>query len=339
MKPDFAFYYPGQYWLDVDWVKNLICFFDGIAMLIPEYMEDHLGFDDETIISGLKKHNLFHVIRPEEVVDAKATEALTEALIEIIISGRLDHLTKGSDKDAKQSDFGSLSMSRLGYYGDEDLADVIFQELKSRGLAEDSIDGVSIPMHRAVRALILVLLAQILRPRGESMGLTLSPTTDQPQLVNALSEIMLKTESSSPTVGDIVSFDMDKVGVDLGPVPMDEVLDFRQQNYCQHRDYILSVRTFARELSHMPSDEREARFEQRQEELKALSHDLRRIYRSSWNTRLPFALSLAGAAWAATQGDPIAGALTALAAVSTLIPDEPTEVECYSYLISARQRF
>ena len=339
MKPDFAFYYPGQYWLDVDWVKNLICFFDGIAMLIPEYMEDHLRFDDETIISGLKNHNLFHVIRPEEVVDAKATEALTEALIEIITSSRLDHLTKASDKDAKQSDFGSLSMSRLGYYGNKDLADAIFQELKSRGLAEDSIDGVSIPMHRSVRALILVLLAQILRPRGESMGLTLSPTTDQQQLVNALSEIMLKPESSSPTVGDIVSFDMAKVGVDLGPVPMDEVLDFRQQNYCQHRDYILSVRTFARELSHMPSDEREARFEQRQEELKALSHDLRRIYRSSWNTRLPFALGLAGAAWAATQGDPIAGALTALAAVSTLIPDEPTEVECYSYLISARQRF
>jgi len=93
-------------------------------MLIPEYMADHLGFDDETIISGLKNHNLFHVIRPEEVVDAKATEALTQALIEIITSGRLDHLT-----DAQQSDFGSLSLSRLGYYGDEELADSIFQEL------------------------------------------------------------------------------------------------------------------------------------------------------------------------------------------------------------------
>jgi hypothetical protein len=302
-------------------------------------MEDHLGFDDETIISGLKKHNLFHVIRPEEVVDAKATEALTEALIEIITSGRLDHLTKVSDEGAKQSDFGSLSMSRLGYDGDENLADAIFQELKSRGLAEDSIDGVSIPMHETVRALILVLLAQILRPRGESMGLTLSPTTDQQQLVNALSEIMLKPESSSPTVGDIVSFDMAKVGVDLGPVPMDEVLDFRQQNYCQHRDYILSVRTFARELSHMPSDERAAKFEQRREELEDLCRTLQNIYRGSWKKQLTFKIGLAGAAWAYHSGDPIAAVLSAASIAIGVIPDKPNEVDVYSYLISAKQRF
>jgi len=88
----------------------------------------------------------------------------------------------------------------------------------------------------------------------------------------------------------------------------------------------------------MPSDERAARFEQRQEELTALSHDLRRGYRRSWKTTFSFGIGLAGAAWAATQ-DPIAGALTALAAVSTLIPDEPMEVDCYSYLISARQKF
>ena len=232
-----------------------------------------------------------------------------------------------------------MSLSRLGYYGDEALADVIFQELKSRGLAEDSKDGVSIPMHRTVRALILVLLAQILRPRGESMGVTLSPTTDQPRLITALSEILRKPESSSPTVGDIVSFDMDTVGVDLGPVPMDEVLDFRQQHSRQHRDSILSVRRFARELSLMPSDERKARFEQRQEELKALSDDLRKIYRGSWQTASVFGIGLVGAAWAATQGDPIAGALAALAGVPALLSDEPTEVACYSYLISARQRF
>ena len=302
MKPDVAFYYPGQYWYNADWVKNLICFFDGIAVLIPEYMADSLGFDDHAIISGLKDHDLFHVIRPEEVVDAKATEALTEALIEIITSGRLDHLTKGNDKGVRQSDFGSLSMSRLGYYGDTNLANSIFQELKSRGLAQDSSDGVSIPMHRTVRALILVLLAQILRPRGESMGLKLSPTTDQQPLVNALSEIIFKPESSSPTVGDVISFDMTGVGVDLGPVPMNEVLDFRQQNYCQHRDYIQSVRDFVHELSRIPSDERTVKFEQRQEKLADLAAGLRKIYLGSWKKPVTFCIGLTGAASAALIG-------------------------------------
>ena len=340
MKPDVAFYYPGQYWYDADWVKNLICFFDGIAMLIPEYMEDHLGFDDYPVIASLKDHDLFHVIRPEEVIDGDATKALAGALGEIIGSGRLDHLTRASGKGAKQSDFGSLSMSRLGYYGNEELADSIVQELKSRGLAEDSVDGVSIPMHTTVRSLILVLLAQILRPKGESMGLMLSPATDQKRVVDALSEIILKPDSSSTSTGDIVSFDMAKVGVDLGPIPIDEILDFRNQHYCQHRDYIQSVRDFARELSGLPLGEREVKFEQRQEKLADLSAGLRKIYLGSWKKPITFGIGLTGAASAAFDWDPIiTGALTALAAGVGLIPDEPKEVDVYSYLFSTKQRF
>lgn len=339
MKPDVAFYYPGQYWYDVDWAKNLICFFDGIAMLIPEYMEDHLRFDDQAIISSLKEHDLFRVIRPEEVVDAEATETLADALVEIINSGRLDHLTEASDKETRQSAFGSLSMSRLGYYGDKDLADSIFQKLKSRGLAKDSRDGVSIPMHTTVRSLILVLLAQILRPKGESMGLTLSPATDQKQVVNALSEIILKPDSSSPSVGDVVSFDMTMVGVDLGKVPMDEILDFRKQNYHQHRDYIQSIRDFVRELSCIPSDERTVKFEQRQEKLEDLSNGLRKIYRGSWKKRITFSIGLIGAVWAYQTADPITALLSAASTVVGMTPDKPKEVDVYSYLFSAKRRF
>ena len=339
MKPDVAFYYPGQYWHDPDWIKNLICFFDGIAMLIPIYMKDHHTFDDYPIVSALKDHDLFHVIRPEEAVDEETTKALAEALGEIIASGRLDHLTKGNDKDSREFAFGSLSMSRLGYYGDEDLADSIFQELKSRGLADDSEDGFSIPIHTTVRALILVLLAQILRPSGESMGLTLSPTTDQPKLVDALSEVIFKPDSPSSSVGDVVSFDIAEVGVDLGKVPMDEILDFRQQNYRQHREYIQSVRDFAHELSRIPSDERAVKFEQRREELKDLCHTLRNIYRGSWKKPITFGLGLAGAAWTYHSGDPIAAVLSAASIAIGVIPDKPNEVDVYSYLISAKQRF
>ena len=300
-------------------------------------MSDYFSSDDTPIVSSLKDKNLFHVIRPEEVVDKKATEALAGAFNEIIVSGRLDHLINSPGQNVRKSAFGSLSMSRLGYYGDQELADSIFQDLKSRGLADDSEDGITIPMHQTVRALILVLLAWILKSRGESMGMTLSPATDQRDLINALGEI-LKPESAPPAAGDIVSFDTENVGVDLGAVPMDEILDFRQQHYRQHRDYILSVRQFARELSLMPPDEREAKFEQRQEELKTLSHDLIGIYRGSWKTRFSFGIGLAGAAWAASQGDPIAGALTALAAGSALI-DKPKEVGVYSYLILTKQKF
>ena len=94
MKPEVAFYYPGQYWRDPDWIKNLVLFFDGIAMLIPEYMRVTGKFDDEPIIASLKEHGLFHVIRPEESVGKQETGKLAEAIVEIITSGRLDHFNQ-----------------------------------------------------------------------------------------------------------------------------------------------------------------------------------------------------------------------------------------------------
>jgi hypothetical protein len=67
---------------------------------------------------------------------------------------------------------------------------MIFEELKKRGLAKDSKDQVSIPMHPKVRSLVLVLLSQILRPYGKAINATLSPGTDMTNIVRALSELM-----------------------------------------------------------------------------------------------------------------------------------------------------
>ena len=276
MKPDIAFYYPGQYWLDTDWAKNLVLFFDGIGKLIPTYMPDEGQWDDLPVVQSLKENGFFHVIRSEEHVGEKETQELATAVHDIINSGGLDELIGRSGTPAFRSEFGSLSMSRMGYFGDRTIADTLFQTLKERGLASDSEDRVSIPMHRAVRGLILVLLSQIIKSRGDSMGLTLSPATDQARFVRALNSVIASVSTSTPTAGDVVSLDMDIVGLDLFSVPIDEVLTFRKEHYPQHRDYRLAVRRFARELSEMPSEERLAVFEQREEELKDAASALRK---------------------------------------------------------------
>ena len=154
---NWLFYYPNPMWYRGDWVKNLILFFDGIALLVPNYMKRRPEEIDPAIVVGLKEHGLLYIIEPEKAVDKAATEKLATALASIITSGVLDHLAK------ENTPFHELSMSRLGYYGDENLANMIFKELKKRKLAKDSEDKVSIPMHPMVRSLILVLLAQILR--------------------------------------------------------------------------------------------------------------------------------------------------------------------------------
>lgn len=329
---ELAYYYPNPFWYHGDWVKSLILFFDGIAILVPTYMKDRVDDSDPAIVSGLRKHGLLHVIEPETTVDDAATYSLANSMTDIIASGVLDGIT------ATNTAFHELSMSRLGFYGDEGLAQMILGELKSRNLARDTEDGVSIPMHPMVRSLILTLLAQIMRARKPIDGHQLSPVTDRPMLVNALDELL-----SSPMSGardHVVSFDLATVGVDLGPVPIDEVLAFRKEHHKAYRRYRSTVRTFMAELSQMDPNERPLAFEDRQQKLDDLAADLRRVSHQAWKKPCALAMGLTGAYWTMTHGvDPIGAIVSAASAIAGFDKAPKNDAEAFSYLFQAAQKF
>lgn len=327
---EIAYYYPNPMWDKGDWVKNLILFFDGVALLVPEYMKDKPHILDPAIVAGLEQHNLLHMLQPETVVDATATAQLADAMREIIESGRLDSLPA-------ESDFHELSMSRLGYFGNEDLATELFNELKKRGLAKETEDGKSIPMHPKVRSLVLVLLSQILRSYGPKMEAELSPVTDRPLAVAALSEML--SHKVIPTTGSVIAFDMSTVSVDVGSIPIDEVLSFRKENLAAYRRYSLSVRRFAQDLSKMGDAERADAFDLRQSELDDLSADLRSKARKAWKKPAAFAFSLTGAAVSLAAGHPLAAALSLSSAALGYTPASKPEMGAYSYLFRASERY
>ena len=327
---EIAFYYPNPVWTYGDWIKNLVLFFDGIALLVPDYMRDRPEQVDEPVVVGLKEKGLLEIIEPERAVDKSATEQLAIAMTDIIVSGSLDELSKEDTR------FHEISMSRIGSYGDRGLYTMIVEELKKRGLAKDSEDGLSIPMHPTVRSLVLVLLSQILRPYGDSINANLSPVTDLNSMVKALTELLsLKT---GPTKGSVVEFDLNVVSVDLGAVPIDEVLDFREQNLEAHKRYMLSVRKFALELSRMSEEEREITYKIRQDELNDLANDLRKRARKSWRRPASFALSLAGSVLSALTS-PITEVLrVAGSQLGHERQNDPT-AGAYSYLFKAQSRW
>jgi len=329
-RKDLAFYYPNPMWRYGDWIKTLILFFDGIALLVPNYMTERPEEIDAPIVVGLREHGLLHIIEPETAVDKEATEKLALAMTDIITSGMLDDLAK------QKTAFHELSRSRLGYYGDEGLYSMIFEELKARGLAKDSKDNVSIPMHPMVRSLVLVLLSQILRPYGSKIDADLNPVTDMGNLVQALSEIL--SVKREPSTGSVIEFDLNTVTVDLGAIPIDEVLDFRAQNLDAHRRYSLSVRKFAMELSRMPDEERNVAFELRQAELNDIANDLRKKARKAWNKPSSFALTLVGAA-ITMASSPVGAALRVAAAAAGYEKSKGPDMGAFSYLFRAHNRF
>jgi hypothetical protein len=165
----------------------------------------------------------------------------------------------------------------------------------------------------------------------------LSPATDRPELVAALGEVLAL--ETAPDESAVISADLNTVGVDLGTVPIDEVLDFREQNYVAHKRYRQSVRRLVGQLSQMQPRERRSSLEERHAELDDLASDLKRLSRAAWKRPASFALGLTGAAWTAVRGDPIGAVLAAagvaLGAGSTAGP----RLGAFSYLFSARGRF
>jgi hypothetical protein len=110
------------------------------------------------------------------------------------------------------------------------------ERLALRGLAGESQDGFSVPLHPLARSVYLVVLAQLARYTGARHGLDLQPVTHGRGATRAVERFL--DLGPMPSRGQVVSFDLEVVGVDLDPVPLDEVLDFRSQHREAHRRYL-----------------------------------------------------------------------------------------------------
>lgn len=327
--PETAFYYPGVIWQSSNWVKSLALFFDQVALLVPDYMRDRPMVLDPAITAGLQDAGLLTILSPEALIDQAATERLAGSLVDIITSGALDDLPPTSD-------FAELSWSRLGGVGDLGLAQMIFEELRKRGLARDTKDGVSIPMHPMVRRLVLVLLAQILKEAGPRVGLDLFPATDRPQIQSALGDLIGTVSPAGPA--DVIAVDLEFVAPDLGAVPMDELLDFRKRHASEYRAYARDLRTVVRDLRSADPGERESILGDRREALKDAAEDLKRGPLKEVAVKGALALGVLAGIAGIVEGSEVSGALSIAATAGGGFASRRRPPEMYSYLFAARKQ-
>lgn len=324
-----AFYYPGPVWHSSETMKNLLLFFDGIALLVPDYIRSKPERVHPELAGPLLDKGLLHILEPKDYVDAEATTRLVDRMGDVFDTGVLETLSPES------GEFHELSMSRLGFSGDANLAQELLDELKARGLAKETEDGVSIPMHPRVRVLILVFLAQILRHGGPEHGLELLPTTDRSDVFDGLTEFLNAPQMASS--GSVVSSDLEVVAVDLSLIPLDEVLDYRKQHLKEHKAYAREVRQFVRTLTLFDKEERLAAMADRREDLLAQAASLRAKATAAWANPASLALAGTGAIWSVATGDPtpaLFGFGSAAIAAKGLQEQARAEIEAFSYLLS-----
>ena len=328
--PEAAFYYPGVIWRRGDWVKSLTLFFDQVALLVPDYMRDRPLHLDPAIATGLEEAGLLTILSPEKLIDKAATEQLAEDLTNVIASGALDKLPESVR-------FAEISWSRLGGMGDPGLANMIFEELRERGLARESEDGVSVPMHPVARSLVLVLLAQILKEGGPKVGLDLCPATDVPRVHQALGELIGSVAPAGPA--DVVEVDLEFVAPDLSAVPMDELLDFRRRHANEYRAYARGLRSVVRELRGAEPGERESILRDRREAFTETAERLKRGPLRDIATGAVMAVGILGGTAGILEGSEISGGLGVLTALgggaAAAASRQPPEA--FSYLFAMRK--
>lgn len=91
---DVAFYYPGHLWYRPDWIKTLLLFFDGIALLVPEYKKGEPEAVDPVLAGPLREMGLLHYLIANQVVNKQATESLAVAIEHLMTLGAFERLRR-----------------------------------------------------------------------------------------------------------------------------------------------------------------------------------------------------------------------------------------------------
>ena len=286
---DTAYYYSAPYWLakEGDWVKSLLLFFDEVAILLPDYMRGRHRDADPSLAGPLEEQGLLRVLEPKEWIDAEVAETLAEIMVELLAGGVFDGLPE-------EHYFAELSQSRIGYGADAELAGFLVDELRQRGLAHPSEDGVSIPLHPIVRTTMLVILGQLARSVGARRGMVVHPATDCPKAATDLVDALSK--ESMPSCEGVIRLDLEPVTLDLSAIPLEEVLQLREDHREAHRAYMRSLRGFLVELGRLGDPvEREAAILERRQEIADMAHDNRRsVGRSVGKSLTSWSMGIAG---------------------------------------------
>ena len=333
-RPEVAYYYPAPHWVSDEsgWVKSLLLFFDELAILLPQYMHGHHQVADPSMVMPLEERGLLRVLEPNDWIDEETAESLAEIVNGLLTSGAFDGLPENVG-------FHELSYSRMGHGIDVELAETLVENLAAEGLALPSEDGVSIPLHPTVRTAILVILGQLSRASGERKGHNVHPATNNLHAVEELLQTL--SREPMPSAAKVITLDLEPVSFDLGPVPLEEVLDFREEHRLSHRAHVRDLRRFMVELADIDEPGvRERVLVERRQEIADAAHGLQRSTRPSLGKNLAsFGFGIAGAAWGLAAGDPLGFAFTAGGITAALVPGKPAPAAAYSYVFSVNRQF
>ena len=359
-RQELAYYATDWIWPshNLDRMKSLLLFFDGIAMTLPE-QHFQSAVDREPILAQpLLERGLLHNLKPEKWLTKDVAVGL-RGLVGRLLSDR--SLAMGRyDMDSR------LTLTFGHFISSAEDSSRILDELRAQGVIAGygADDIVTLPAYN--RAAILTALAVALQASISDFSIQPVIRSSYPEdrsspvaaFWGAITEAGMPPAAAAVTPqsgwedwnwqfdpyqaarryldANVFELDFQSVGVNLSGVPLDEVLDFRRMHGASYRAYAQELRGFVADLNIANTVERERMLRLRAESLNDRAAELRSAGRSFVRPVGAAALSIAGAAWTLRQGDPM-GAVLAIGAAIAGFSSPNRSISPYTYVFETRQ--
>jgi hypothetical protein len=314
----------------------MLLFFDGVAVLAAPAEHDLLTAGQEETIYPLHDAHFLHILDPDDIIDQPTARALINFVLELATSEEEESLRLGRSLKDRGILHHRWSQPRALDNQERTASLLVWKELQRRGLASDFRPDDAIYVESNKWRQILAFLAQAIRPAGWRIGLDLQPATDDPSMIHNFPAAQGRSPLSE---GDVVTFDIEQVAVDMSDVPISDLLEFRESHGRDYRTYARSIQKFALEVSALPLEDRASVFLRRRDELADEADHLRNLARTWW--RQPAAsvgLGLIGAGVSASAGQWASAVLAMLTGIVGA-KSKPSMAGIYSYLFKAQERF
>jgi hypothetical protein len=338
--PDTALYHP---WPPLDrrpiaeWLKTMLLFFDGVAVLVARRDRHILLKGQEETVYPLLDAGILHVLDPDEYIDHRVAVSLTDFVLQLATSSQRELLQNPESPTSRAMLGNRWARPRSLSEAERDAFDIVWEEMWRLGLAAKPRPGRGVYLDGAAWQAILAFLAQALRPAGHQRGLNLLPATDNRRMISGFRALARQDRPVSEA--QIVNFDLEQVTLDLSQAPIPDLLAFREAHGPEYRRYATDVRRFALELARLPPDEQLPLFRERREELGGEADRLIRVARTWWRRPLAsVSIGLAGAAWEAAKDDWPCGIIARAAGVAGA-GGKPGDTGAYSYLFRSERTF
>lgn len=169
---ELAYYYPEPFWLaqESSWIKSLLLFFDGVAILLPNYMKGRELVEDPSLAGPLTDRGLLMVLEPEWFVDEPLSTRLAEGMVELLLANARWPAAFESAYFAREETAKSANMFAAAYIVAEDAAQLNWPEFWNMWKDHKKKSAIFVMMSRLMSA---CLSRPLPTPRPQK---TLTPT-------------------------------------------------------------------------------------------------------------------------------------------------------------------